>query len=88
VMDGRKLLVLAAFFWATPLAAHGPSGAGDRAKAPAQTRCAKPVAHDTGCSRGRRAKGYIGGVSFPPAEYPPSEVFLFDTGRRPPKHFP
>jgi hypothetical protein len=83
----RKLLVLAAFFWAAPLAAHEPSG-GARAKAPAQSRCAKAPGHDAACPRAPRSKGTIGGVSFPPAEYPPAENFLLDTGRRPPKYLP
>jgi hypothetical protein len=88
VMHWRKLLVLAAFLWAAPLAAHEPSAADDRAKAPAQSRCVKSPGHDAGCPRARRSKGSVGGVSFPPAEYPPAENILLDTGRRPPKYFP
>jgi hypothetical protein len=89
VIDWRKLLVLAAFSWATPLAAHEPvAGGGDQTKSPAQARCARPSEHDAGCRHTRGGRGMIGGVSFPPAEYPPAENFLLDTGRRAPKYLP
>jgi hypothetical protein len=89
VIDWRKLVLLAALSWAAPLAAHEPAAAaGDRARAPAETRCVKSNAHDSVCPRSRRGKGTIGGLSFPPAEYPPAENFLLDTGRRPPKYLP
>jgi hypothetical protein len=88
-MPWRKLLVLAAFFWAAPLPAREhPPAAADRAKAVAPARCAKPAGHEAECPRSRRVPETIGGVSFPPAEYPPAENFLFDNGRRPPKFFP
>jgi hypothetical protein len=88
-MPWRKLLVLAAFFWTTPLAARAhPPTACDRSKAPTPNRCGKPAGYEAGCPRWRRTKETIGGVSFPPAEYPPAEVFLFNTGRRPPNYLP
>jgi len=88
-MHCRKLLVLAAFFWAAPLVAgQRPPAAADRSKAPAQTRCGKPAGHEAECPRWRRSKEMIGGVSFPPAEYPPAETFLFDHGRRLPNYLP
>ena len=88
-MHWRKLVVLAAFFCGPPLVAHErPPAASDRAQPQPQTRCGKPTSHAAGCPRGRRSKETLGGVSFPPAEYPPAENFLFDNGRRPPNYMP
>ncbi len=91
--DLRKVLVLATLFWGAPLSAEPRSETEQRTKQVChQLRAYASGAHD-GCAETWRGstksageKG--GGVSFPLAEYPPAEIFLFDVGHRAPQYFP
>ena len=89
----REVLVLTAFLWGAPLFAEQRSETEQRVGPACQQLHAKVPAAYYGCpdsrARGSKEAGEKGGgVSFPPAEYPPAELFLFDVGRRPPKYFP
>lgn len=91
--DLRKVLVLSALFWGAPLFAEQRSETEQRAGPACHYLHAKASAAHYGCpdNRARGSKQAAekgGGVSFPPAEYPPAELFLFDVGRRIPKYFP
>ena len=87
------LVIFAPLFWSTPLFAE-PWATGQGARQVCHQLRGDLSAARSGClEAGERgsAKSAVergGGVSFPLAEYPPAELFLFDGGRRPSKAFP
>lgn len=88
-----NLPVLAALFWAAPLAAeprssaaaakphNHPKSAGHNSACPDDQ--AKPPVRGSGGGGGGGAARRLG-----PSEYPPADLFLIDMGRRSPNLFP